>query len=721
MSMNKKKELLDRIRAILLNPLTIAEIRKKLALKKSGPELRQIKEFAKSGEIVKIRGGRYGLPDEMNLVIGTVQGHKDGFGFVIPEEAGKQDVFIGSRNFMEAMDGDSVVCRVESAGRDGRLSGSVIRILERANKTITGIFNSRGKGGVIVPIRKRIVQDFMVPPGKTLRAKSGHVVSGVITEYPQRSQQPQAEVVEVLGKPTDPKVEKKIILRQYDLPETFPPGVEKAAEKAKEPSSKEIMGRLDLRDDWIVTIDGENAKDFDDAVSIKKLKTGFELAVHIADVSHYVRTKAVIDREAWLRSTSTYFPDSVIPMLPFTLSNNICSLRPLVDRLTLSAIMTFSGSGEMKKARFAQSVIRSRHRMTYTEAARIIDSPASEHDSEKAENLALMKSLSDKLSQRRSHDGSIDFDLPEAEIFLDMRGEPEKIILAERNSAHRLIEEFMLAANRAAAQFLEDRESLYRIHPPPKDEKLQNFFDIAARLGHAANPRKKISKRLQEVLNDTKGKPDEKLINFIMLRTMAQASYSPDNIGHFGLGFSHYTHFTSPIRRYPDLLVHRFIKAKLEGRPALPEQLYEKLAELGAHCSQRERISESAERDVVDALKVRFVADREGEQFDGIISGVTSFGLFVELGDIFVEGLVRVTTLHDDYYEYNEKDYSLTGKRTKKVFRLGRPIKVRIKSVDLLRKEVDLEPVDSHSSGKKPGKSAGKRGKPKKARRKRRR
>ena len=719
--MNSKKDLLKRVSAILVNPLTIAEIRKKLALQKNSPALRQIKEFAKSGEIVKIRGGRYGLPDKMNLVIGTVQGHKDGFGFVIPEEAGGNDVFIGTRNFMEAMDGDSVVCRVESTARDGKLAGRVIRILERANKQITGIFESRGKGGVIVPIRKRIVQNFMVPPGKTMRAKSGRVVTGSITVYPQRLQQPQAEVVEVLGKPTDPKVEKKIIIRQYDLPESFPPGAEKAAEKAKEPATKDIKERLDLRDDWIVTIDGENAKDFDDAISIKKLKTGFELSVHIADVSHYVRPKTPIDRAAWERGTSTYFPDSVIPMLPFTLSNNICSLRPGVDRLTLSAIMTFSSGGEMKKARFAQSVINSRHRMTYGEAARIIDDPDGEPDRKKAENLALMKKLCDKLSGRRTDGGSIDFDLPEPEIVLDMRGEPEKIIRAERNSAHRLIEEFMLSANRAAARFLEERESLYRIHPPPKSEKLENFFDIAARLGHVTNSRKTVSKRLQAVLTDAKGKADEKLLNFIMLRTMAQASYSPDNIGHFGLGFTHYAHFTSPIRRYPDLLVHRFIKAKLEGKPETPEQQHEKLAELGAHCSQRERISESAERDVLDALKVRFVADREGEEFDGIISGVTSFGLFVELGDIFVEGLLRVTGLYDDYYEYNEKDYSLTGKRTKKVFRLGRPIKVRIKSVDLLRKEVDLEPVDVRSRAKKSRPAAGMRGKPGKGRKKRRR
>lgn len=712
--MDSKQALLKKIRRILVHPLTMAEIKRKLDLPGKSPVIKQIKELAKKGEIVKIRGGRYGLPEQMNLVIGTIQGHQDGFGFVIPETEGEKDIFIGSKNFQLSMHGDKVVCRVESSDRDGRLSGTVIRVLEQGHKKVTGIFQSRGAGGVIVPIQKRIAQDFLVPPGRTMRAKSGHVVTGQITEYPQRHQSPQAEVVEVIGSPADPRVEKKIICRQYDLPEAFPPAAEKEAKKVKEPSDKDFKGRLDLRTDWIITIDGEDAKDFDDAISIKTLAPGYELSVHIADVSHYVTPNTPIDRAAHERGTSTYFPGSVIPMLPFKLSNDVCSLRPGVDRLTLSAIMTFDKNGQMKKARFAQSVIKSRHRMTYGEAAKILDKPGGGPAGEKAKQLKIMKELAGKLTANRVAEGSIDFDLPEPEIILDIRGEPENIIRAERNSAHRLIEEFMLAANRAAARYLSDRESLYRVHPPPKSEPLENFFEIAAGLGHVTNSKRKVSHRLQEILQGAKGKPDEKLLNFMMLRTMEQASYGPKNIGHFGLGFSDYTHFTSPIRRYPDLLIHRFIKAQLTGRPPAPEQDYDKLMELGSHCSRRERISESAERDVVDALKVRFMADREGELFDGVISGVTSFGVFVELGDVLVEGLLRVTNLYDDYYEYDEKKYTLTGKRNRKVFRLGRPVKVRIKTVDILRKEIDLEPADyragaKHAPGKKPSKGRRKR------------
>ncbi|MEE8483217.1 MAG: ribonuclease R, partial [Nitrospinota bacterium] len=530
-----------------------------------------------------------------------------------------------------------------------------------------------------------------------------------------------AEIVELLGYPTDPQVERKIIMRQYELPESFPPAVENAARKIKEPAVKDIKQRRDLRKEWIVTIDGETAKDFDDAVSIEKLPNGYKLGVHIADVSNYVRPGATLDKAAYARGTSTYFPGSVIPMLPFNLSDDVCSLRPQRDRLTLSVFIRFDNGGTVKGYEFTPSVINSRHRMTYTEVAAIMENPKREKDKGKAKNLAAMKELFKKLNARRIAEGSIDFDLPEPEFVLNMRGEPENIIKAQRNDAHRLIEEFMLAANRCAADFLGKGDSLYRVHPEPDKQSMDDFFDFAKRLGHMAAKRKNIHTRLQEILTDARDKPDEKLLNFLMLRAMQQASYSPNNIGHFGLAFKRYTHFTSPIRRYPDLVVHRLIKARLLKKEGGLD--HEGLLEIGRHCSERERISERAERDVIDALKVRFVADREGEEFDGIISGVTAFGIFVELGEIFAEGLMRLTDLHDDYYVFNEREHSLVGRRLGKIFRLGSPIRVRIKNVDLLKREVNLEPVTAKKGGdKSAAKSAGKRfGKKKIPRRRRKR
>ncbi|MBI5178692.1 MAG: ribonuclease R [Nitrospinae bacterium] len=691
--MDKNAQLLELVKKILDRPLTPPEIRRRLP-KEFRPGLSQkLHAFENSGEIVKIRYGRYGLASQMNLVTGRVQGHGEGFGFLLPETEGAQDVFLGPSNFREAMHGDRVVCRVEGSRRDGKPEGRVIRILERANKTVTGVYQSKGKGGVIAPTQKRISQDFSVRPGKTMQAKSGQVVVGTITQYPEEHQFPEAEVLEVLGFPDDPAVQKSIIIRQYELQEEFPPPALRIAEKIAEPGEKDFKGRLDLRAEWIITIDGEDAKDFDDAVSIRRTRTGYELGVHIADVSNYVHEDNPLDKAAYARGTSTYFPGSVIPMLPFNLSNNVCSLVPHVERLTLSAIIRLNQAAEIENYRFTTSVIKSVHRMTYTGAAKVINDPSAEPDSLKKENLLLMNELAKKMYANRLRAGGLNFDLPEPKIILDLQGEPSDIIRAERNDAHKLIEEFMLTANRCAANYLADAPALYRIHPAPDRFALDEFFEFAQRLGYATNPKLEAPFRLQELLKKAEGHPDEQLLNFVMLRHMKQASYSPENIGHFGLSFAEYTHFTSPIRRYPDLIVHRLIKQKLAG-----ERRYldlNQLGEAGAHCSHRERTSEKAERDVVQMLKVRYMADREGDEFDGVITGVTAFGVFVEMEGVMVEGLLRLTDLHDDYYEYHEKEHMLMGKRTRKIFRLGHPMKVRIKLVDVTKKEITLEPASA--------------------------
>ncbi len=687
------KEFLDFLREILNRPHTLAELRKKAPETYQKGISRHLKAVVNSGDIVKIRGGRYGLPDKMNLVKGRVQGHPDGFGFVLPEEAGELDIYIGPKNFRKAMHGDKVVARVESVGHGGKREGSVIRILERARKTIAGIYQSSGKGGVVLPSQTRIIQTFQIPSGNTIKAKSGQVVLAKIVEYPENYLPPTAEIIEILGFPGDLQVETKVILREHDLPEKFPEKVEKAASKASEPVKGDFKERLDLREQWVITIDGETAKDFDDAVSIEEKAGGlFELGVHIADVSHYVKHGTPLDAEGYRRGTSTYFPGSVVPMLPFYLSDNICSLRPHVERLTLSCVMRFDANGKMTGYRFAPSVIKSAHRMTYSEVAKILDNPNSESDREKADKLTAMKKLYSLLKKNRDRDGSIDFDLPEPLIILNIQGEPEKIIRAERNDAHRLIEDFMLAANRAAADFLKEAPSLYRVHPEPDLSKLKDFFDFAARLGHFTE-NENLHMKLQEILEQAVGKPDEKLLNYMLLRSMKQATYSSNNVGHFGLAFSHYTHFTSPIRRYPDLIVHRLIKATLNSEREMFDA--QELETAGSHCSIAERNSEDAERAVVNMLKVRFAADREGEEFEGIITGVKPFGIFVELNELLVEGLMRVTDLHDDYYDFIENRYALVGKRTNKIYKFGDIIKVRIKYVDLLKKQIELEPLDA--------------------------
>jgi ribonuclease R len=678
-------------------PLLLREILRRLGLQK---EQRQkageyLRDLADEGKVVRIRGNRYGLPSKMNLVVGRVKMHPDGYGFVIPEIEGGEDIFIGPRNLKEAMHGDRVVARIESIRRKGK-EGSVIRILERKTRRVVGKFMRSKNYSYIIPEDERILQEVFIPEGETKRARPSQIVVAEITQYPTERARPEGRVTHILGYPDDPEVEPQIIIHKYDLPLRFTSAALKEAQNLPPvPSSNEYRERVDLREIPTFTIDGENARDFDDAVSIEREKDGgVNLYVSISDVSHYVKEGTFLDEEAYLRGTSVYFPDRAIPMFPTELSNEICCLHPRVDRLTLTAELRFDRNGVRRGVQFYPSVIRSDERLTYTLVRKILvdgDPELKEKFGHLLPSLGLMADLCQELRRRRTERGSIDFDLPEPEVILNLQGEAEDIVRAERNLAHQIIEEFMIAANEAVAHFMEEREIpfIYRIHEPPKKEAIEEFRRFISHLGYKMRKDSDHSpKEFQRILSEVKGKPEERVVNEILLRSMKWAKYSVKNLEHFGLASDGYTHFTSPIRRYPDLIVHRFLKGVLSKKEInIPEEI---LANRADHLSDRERVAMEAEREILSRYRVRFMKGKTGEEFEGIISGVTAFGFFVELKDIFVEGLVRVTSLDDDYYQYHEKKYSLVGERTHKAFRIGDKVRVRVDRVDVERRHIDF-------------------------------
>ena len=684
-------------------PLLLREILQSLGFQKE--QRKRLREFlgdlAGEGKVVQIRGNRYGLPSKMNLIVGRVKAHPNGYGFVIPEEEGEEDIFISPRNLKEAMHGDRVVARVESILRKGK-EGSVIRILERKTRKVVGKF-MRGKNyDYIIPEDERILQEIFIPEGETKRARPNQIVVTEIIRYPTERSRPEGRVTHILGYPDDPEIEPQIIIHKHDLPHRFTSAALKEAQNLPSaPSSHHYKDRVDLRKIPTFTIDGENAKDFDDAVSVEKEKDGVKLYVSISDVSHYVNEGGPLDEEAYLRGTSVYFPDRAIPMFPPELSNEICCLHPKVDRLTVTVELRYDGNGERRGVHFYPSVIRSDERLTYTLVRKILVDGNEELRRKFRHllpSLELMADLCQKLRQRRKERGALDFDLPEPEVILNLQGETEDIIRADRNLAHQIIEEFMISANEAVAHFMEGKgfPFIYRIHEPPKKDSVDEFRRFISHLGFKM--RKDIDrspKEFQRVLSDVKGRLEERLINEILLRSMKWAKYSVKNLGHFGLASDAYTHFTSPIRRYPDLIVHRLLKRVLSKEEVkIPEEV---LAHKTDHLSQRERVAMEAEREILDRYRVRFMKDKIGEECEGIISGVTSFGFFVELKDIFVEGLVRGTSLYDDYYQYHEKRYCLVGERTHKAFRIGDEIRVRVDRVDVERRHIDfglLEKID---------------------------
>ena len=667
-----------------------------------------VESLVKNGEILRLRGNRYTLPGAENSgsIQGTISIHRDGFGFVKPESGG-DDIFIPGKNINNALHGDTVSVRAEkSRSQRGKQEGRVLAILVRANSRIVGRLQQSRRGATLVPEELRIGTFFNVPANAVNGAVDGQQVVIEVTAWPAGSRPPEGKVIEILGWPDDPDVEVQTVIRKFDLPHEFEPETVAEAQAAPAQVSKDdLKDRVDLRKLPTVTIDGETAKDFDDAVSIRKEGDQYRLWVSIADVSQYVKPGTALDREAYLRGTSVYFPDRCIPMLPERLSNGICSLNPHLDRLTMTAEMLFDGQGRMLDSSFYSSVIKSTARLTYTIVKEVIleaDNKGLGDQQQLAPMLLQMKELALILQAMRRQRGSIDFDLPEPEIILGLTGQTEAIIKSERNLAHQLIEEFMLAANEAVARFVTAQELpfIYRIHEPPDPTKLAAFRDFILPFGFSLEIKGQQVEpsAMQQLISDAEGKPEERLVNYGLLRCMKQARYAAENLKHFGLASSCYTHFTSPIRRYPDLIVHRLLKLALarkedaldkKGHREL-ERISGTLSEAAEHTSTRERVAMEAERDIVELKKLQFMQGKIGQEFDGFIAGVTGFGCFVELSEVFVEGLVHISTLIDDLYSFDEANHALVGRRSAKVLRIGDAVRVRVVAVNPQARRIEF-------------------------------
>lgn len=674
-----------------------------------------VDDLVRTGEVLRLRGNRYTLPgaDNSGTIQGSISIHRDGYGFVKPESGG-EDIFIPGKNINNALHGDKVSVRAEkSRSQRGKLEGRVVAILERANSRIVGRLQQSKRGATLVPEELRIGTFFTVPGNAVNGAVDGQQVVIEVTAWPVGGRPPEGKVVEILGWPDDPDVEVQTVIRKFALPHSFEPETLAEAQAAPAQVSKDdLKDRVDLRKLPTVTIDGETAKDFDDAVAIRTEGRNFRLWVSIADVSHYIKPGSLLDKEAYLRGTSVYFPDRCIPMLPERLSNGICSLNPHLDRLTMTAEMLFDQQGTMLESSFYPSVIKSDARLTYTKVKQVIidgDEKALEEDRHLAPMLLQMKELALILQAMRKKRGSIDFDLPEPEIILGLTGQTEAIIKSERNLAHQLIEEFMLAANEAVARFVtaQDMAFIYRIHEPPDPTKLAAFRDFILPFGFTLEMKgdQVEPSAMQQLITDAEGKPEERLVNYGLLRCMKQARYAAENLKHFGLASSCYTHFTSPIRRYPDLIVHRLLKLALhrkagtldkKGQREL-ERISSTLSEAAEHTSTRERVAMEAERDIVELKKLQFMQGKIGQEFDGFIAGVTGFGCFVELSEVFVEGLVHLSTLSDDLYSFDEQNHSLVGRRTGRTLRIGDPARVRVVAVNPQARRIEFV-LESHST-----------------------
>ena len=699
-------------------PATFTKIKKALTISSERDIQsleRRLRAMERDGQVVRNRQGAYLPVGHADLVRGRIIGHPDGFGFLIPDEHGEADIFLSPREMRAALHGDRAVVQVTLTKRDGRKEGHLVEVLERQNEQIVGRYHEEQGMGFVIPDNKRIHQDVFIPASSKNNASHGQIVIAKIIEQPTKRQQPIGEIIEVLGEHLAPGMEIDIAVRVHGIPNEFSQDVIDEAEAFTEESiTQELASREDLRTLPFVTIDGEDAKDFDDAVYCETRADGWKLYVAIADVSFYVQPGNELDKEAQWRATSVYFPGFVIPMLPENLSNGLCSLNPDIPRLSMVCEMNISSDGEMQSYKFYKAVIQSHARLTYTQvAAAIVDKKTRARKSigELCKHLDELYALFKALLQQRITRGAIDFHSTETKIEFGPNKKIVRIYPYERNDAHRVIEECMIAANVAAAKFLTKRKfpGLYRIHEGPTAIKLKELRQLLKTLGlHLPGGEKPKPKHYAQLISQVNQREEDRWIETMLLRSLSQAVYSPDNVGHFGLAHPLYAHFTSPIRRYPDLIVHRAISHLLARRKANTFfYTHNDLVLQGEHCSMAERRADDATRDAENTLKCEFMQDKVGKAFVGSITGVTSFGLFVELIDVFVEGLVHISTLSDDYYQFDPTTMTLEGESTRRTFRLGDTVNIIVSRVDIDERKIDfiLEQDKSPSKRKRTKKS----------------
>ena len=705
MSENLQEEILNYFKESGTRPLAVNELEEIFSMERSEDFKKLVKtlnELEDTGQLVRTRKNRFGLPEKMNLIRGKIEMHKKGFAFLIPEDENQQDVYIHSSDLLSAMNNDTVIVRLEKKGvRNNRPEGVVIRVLERANNQIVGTFEDSHEFGFVIPDDQRIPNDVFIPKNKTKGAVAGHKVIVEIAKYPEGRKSAEGEVVQILGHKNDPGIDIISIIYKNGIKMDFPEEVlEQAASTPDRISDEDLNGRRDLRDEMIVTIDGADAKDLDDAVRVEKLDNGnFLLGVYIADVTHYVTENSAIDNEAFERGTSVYLVDRVIPMIPHRLSNGICSLNKGEDRLTIGCEMEINRAGQVIGHEIFEAVIRTTERMTYKNVNKILvdkDEATRKQFEPLVPGFERMEELAAILRHKRMKRGAIDFDFKEAQVLVDDEGTATDVIIRERSTGERLIEEFMLCANETVAEHFHwmDVPFIHRIHESPDESKLEHFFEFLAGLGivvkGTANEVHPLE--LQKVLERVKGEKEEMVISKLMLRSMKQAKYDPVSIGHFGLSTEFYTHFTSPIRRYPDLIVHRLIRTYLlQGNMSgkTLKKWRKLLPDIAKHTSEMERAAVDTEREVDDLKKAEYMSDKIGEEYTGIISSVTSFGLFVEL-DNTVEGLVHVSYMTDDYYHFSDRHHALIGEMTGKVYRIGEEVDVKVMDVNMDEHAVDF-------------------------------